>query len=543
MLKRRALRRESSRREAYGRSPIVLVCAAAIILATALLAGFSMLTARDQVADSRAAARSAGLAALYGDARLLVRQRELLEIDYRLDPQAESLTERRAAAGNLRADFARIAVANSSPATRMTLGALALADRRYTKVSDELFRAIGRGDSALADRLDRRDVDPAYRTLDRLIAHASDAASAQSIRQANHLRDLGEESQWQIALAFAASIVVIALFVAILVGLRRRLAAALRDKIEKLSDVAFRDALTGLRNRRSFRDDLERSVAQLDRGGVQFSLCMLDLDGLKTVNDTLGHPSGDTHIRAFANALRQTVRASDSAYRIGGDEFAIVLHGERAPGALELIGRLNDTLARIDGAVRVSAGAGIVEAQHARSTEELVCQADIALLAAKRTNQRAVVYDPETSDLTLDARKTHADTATLSNALALAVDAKDPYTRSHSQVVSRLCGLVAEALGLDDEHVAQMRLAGLLHDVGKIGVPDALLAKPGALTDSEQAVDAPPRSGRRRDRRGRRPRRGVRLGSTPPRTLRRHGLSRRAARRRDPARIAHHPRL
>ena len=214
---------------------------------------------------------------------------------------------------------------------------------------------------------------------------------------------------------------------------------------------------------------------------------MLDLDGLKTVNDTLGHPSGDTYIRAFANALRQTVRASDSAYRIGGDEFAIVLHGERAPGALELIGRLNDTLARIDGAVRVSAGAGIVEAQHARSTEELVCQADIALLAAKRTNQRAVVYDPETSDLTLDARKTHADTATLSNALALAVDAKDPYTRSHSQVVSRLCGLVAEALGLDDEHVAQMRLAGLLHDVGKIGVPDALLAKPGALTDSEQA--------------------------------------------------------
>ena len=252
MLKRSALHRESSRREAYGRSPIVLTCALAIILATGLLAGFSMLTARDQVADSRAAARSAGLAALYGDARLLVRQRELLEIDYRLDPHAETLTERRSDAENLRADFARIAAAHSSPATRLTLGALARANGHYTKASEELFRAIDRGDSARVDRLDRENVDPAYRTLDRLIAQASEAAGqGQSIRQANHLRDLGEESQWQIALAFAASLVVIALFVSILVRLRRRLAAALREQIEKLSDVALRDPLTGLRNRRS----------------------------------------------------------------------------------------------------------------------------------------------------------------------------------------------------------------------------------------------------------------------------------------------------
>ena len=131
--KRSAPRRERSR-EAYGRSPIVLVCAAAIILATALLAGFSMLTARDQVADSRAAARSAGLAALYGDARPSFVSESFSRSTTASTPRPRPSPAARA--GKLRAD-SRVAVADTSPATRMTLGALALADRRYTKVSDE----------------------------------------------------------------------------------------------------------------------------------------------------------------------------------------------------------------------------------------------------------------------------------------------------------------------------------------------------------------------------------------------------------------------
>ena len=87
-----------------------------------------------------------------------------------------------------------------------------------------------------------------------------------------------------------------------------------------------------------------------------------------------------------------------------------------------------------------------------------------------------------------DQPRTSTTSGTLASALALAVDAKDSYTRSHCQTVSQLCAVIAAELGLDGERVARIRLAGLLHDVGKIGVPDAILNKPAALTDAEFEV-------------------------------------------------------
>src|SRR5262249_20876623 len=138
------------------------------------------------------------------------------------------------------------------------------------------------------------------------------------------------------------------------------------------------------------------------------------------------------------------------------------------------------------GARGATVTAGIAQALGARDKDELIREADLALITAKRTNQQASIYsDDMCAEVDVAAAEDEHHTQTLANALALAVDAKDSYTRSHCQTVSHLCVVIARELDIAGEQLARLRLAGLLHDVGKIGVPDSILQKPGGLTDDE----------------------------------------------------------
>jgi putative nucleotidyltransferase with HDIG domain len=152
--------------------------------------------------------------------------------------------------------------------------------------------------------------------------------------------------------------------------------------------------------------------------------------------------------------------------------------------ALDVVARLNIALSSAASPVRVSVSAGIADTTEYRHKDALIRDADLALLTSKRSQSPVVAYTPAL-DRHEDAGQSRAQTGTLANALALAVDAKDSYTRSHCQTVSQLCAMIGEQLGLNPERIARLRLAGLLHDVGKIGVPDAILNKPTGLTDAE----------------------------------------------------------
>ena len=160
----------------------------------------------------------------------------------------------------------------------------------------------------------------------------------------------------------------------------------------------------------------------------------------------------------------------------------MILPDIRAWNALETAQRLQPQLV----AAAIGVTAGITEA-NATSVDEIIREADLALIAGKRHHQAITLYSPELEPATAapdDAREAER-VHSLSSALALAVDAKDSYTRSHCQTVSQLCALIATKLALDPQLINQMRIAGLLHDVGKIGIPDAILTKPAALTDTE----------------------------------------------------------
>jgi diguanylate cyclase (GGDEF)-like protein/putative nucleotidyltransferase with HDIG domain len=263
---------------------------------------------------------------------------------------------------------------------------------------------------------------------------------------------------------------------------RRRLDAARSQELERLAEIASSDPLTGLRNHRTFQEDLGRELQRVARTGVPLALVVLDLDDLKTVNDTHGHQAGDERIRALAHGILATIRGTDCAYRIGGDEFAVILPDARAWGALEFTQRLRNALPGF------TATAGITEAETLRARDDVFREADMALLGAKRLHQHAAIYTPEMAAAGDDAAHDREHTRTLASALARAVDAKDSYTRSHCQTVSQLCAVIAAELGFEGDRLARIRLAGLLHDVGKIGVPDAILNKPAKLTDDEYAV-------------------------------------------------------
>jgi diguanylate cyclase (GGDEF)-like protein len=125
---------------------------------------------------------------------------------------------------------------------------------------------------------------------------------------------------------------------------RRRLEAARATELARLGEMASTDPLTGLRNHRVFQEDLSRELQCVSRTGVPLALVLLDLDDLKTLNDNFGHQAGDERLRAFADALHATMRGTDCAHRIGGDEFAVILRDTRAWGALEFTQRLRIAL-------------------------------------------------------------------------------------------------------------------------------------------------------------------------------------------------------
>jgi diguanylate cyclase (GGDEF)-like protein/putative nucleotidyltransferase with HDIG domain len=253
---------------------------------------------------------------------------------------------------------------------------------------------------------------------------------------------------------------------------------------EEMREAALTDSLTGIGNHRAFRDEIACALEEA-RDPSAVTLLMLDLDGLKETNDRLGHRSGDERIMELSKALKRETEFMGRPFRLGGDEFAVLLSGARAIDGLAFADQIRLGGGE-DAANQIEVTAGIAQGEPGLSAQELVDRADRALTSAKRAHRGVMVYTPGMADLSDDPAEHSIDfKTTLATALARAVDAKDSYTRSHCETVSETCVLIGRELGLDGDRLEQLRLAGLLHDVGKIGTPDRILQKPGALTDEE----------------------------------------------------------
>jgi diguanylate cyclase (GGDEF)-like protein len=466
---------------------VVRASIAGLLGVLSFLAGFSILTQRRIADRSEHADQTNRVSEIYQDARFWVGQEESLERKYRLEPTPEVHGLHEQSEQNVRRDLQQLLLTDRSQATRAAVDQLLRLSAEYELATDKMFRAVDARDTALVIHYDHAVVDPVFGSIEKIVYGNAGVARRHALAESAGLRHDEKAATRTTIIAFALGLGLLLGFALIIVRFRRRLSAAHLAEIKQLAEIAITDPLTGLRNHRAFHDDLARELQRVARTRVPVSLVMLDLDGLKAVNDSSGHQVGDDHLKRLAGATRATVRGSDCAYRIGGDEFAVILHGVRAWNALEFVQRLNLSLARTEG-VTVGVSAGVAEAIELTPKDALIRKADLALISSKRAGQQVEVYTPEMEPDRASAETAEGhDTRTLANALALAVDAKDSYTRSHCQTVSQLCVLIATELGLgfDAEHIAQIRIAGLLHDVGKIGVPDSILNKPDKLTDDE----------------------------------------------------------
>jgi diguanylate cyclase (GGDEF)-like protein/putative nucleotidyltransferase with HDIG domain len=255
--------------------------------------------------------------------------------------------------------------------------------------------------------------------------------------------------------------------------------------------LALTDPLTGLGNHRHFHERLQRELMDARDGARPLSLCLLDIDDFKSVNDRHGHPVGDRVLSQVAMRLRH----GGEAFRLGGDEFAVLLPGHDSAEAYEAASAIVQRIGTIEltvGALTVSAGLATFPLQGV-GRDELIRLADSALYWAKEHGKNQVrVYRPDVVELAelkrLAAGPDQAARYRAAASLARAVDARDTYTGSHSERVAELSARIAERLGLDAEQVELTRLAGSLHDLGKLAIPEEILRKPGPLTDPERLV-------------------------------------------------------
>jgi diguanylate cyclase (GGDEF)-like protein/putative nucleotidyltransferase with HDIG domain len=264
---------------------------------------------------------------------------------------------------------------------------------------------------------------------------------------------------------------------------------------EQLREQATTDALTGLANHRAFQEALSGEVARARRHARPLSLAVIDLDHFKRVNDRFGHQAGDDVLREAARRLGEAVRDGDTLARVGGEEFAWLMPETTGMEAWQAAERARAAIAAAPFADvgQVTISAGVCDIGHAGDAGELYRLADGALYWSKSHGRDVVFrYSPDVvqvlSDAEQAARLGRQQALQSIRVLARAVDAKDQSTREHSERVADLAVAIATALGWPVERAASLREAGLVHDVGKIAIPDSILAKPGRLTEAEFAV-------------------------------------------------------
>jgi diguanylate cyclase (GGDEF)-like protein len=258
---------------------------------------------------------------------------------------------------------------------------------------------------------------------------------------------------------------------------------------QRLADC---DPVTNLYNHRYLFQRLYSEVERHATLGKPLSILMLDLDNFKLFNDTYGHLAGDEVLRKAANVLRRFFRDTDIVARYGGDEFMVILPNASLENAVRCARRLQLRFSDEDfggpgrQSVPIYVSCGLASfPQDGTEVLELVAIADANLYAAKAQGKGKI--NARTVDV-MDSSIPQMEGLDLLRSLVIAVDNKDRYTRRHSEEVTAYSLMIAQAMGLSEEMRRSIHICGLLHDLGKIGVPDRILRKPGHLEPDEVAV-------------------------------------------------------
>ncbi len=265
------------------------------------------------------------------------------------------------------------------------------------------------------------------------------------------------------------------------------------------------DGLTELKNHRAFQEQLSSEFERSKRYHTPLSVVLLDVDKFKQYNDTFGHPAGDVVLKRVAAIFQSTARTTDFLARYGGEEFVAILPETDAKGAREAAERFRVAIQTAywpERPVTASFGVATINDQ-IQSASELIALTDKCLYRAKMRGRNCISHaedealEQEEADLRLTVPLTSA--SSLDDTLRKVYDAtiqgwsqildlRDKETEGHSERVTEMTLKLARRMGLDETELTYIRWGALLHDIGKMGIPDSILRKPGPLDDAEWEI-------------------------------------------------------
>ena len=297
----------------------------------------------------------------------------------------------------------------------------------------------------------------------------------------------------------------------------------LMDLVETNSDT---DSLTGLANHKHLQEELHEQIQTAENKGTVLSVLIVDVANISRINRDLGHAKGDEVIKTVAQKIKQNIRNTDFAGRYGGDEIAVIMPNTSSDEAKYIAEYLSYVISCVYvddvGPIKVSMGISTYP-KSSESQEKLLVLAEQAMYISKGKSQELgnckVITSEDYNFWDDEALKCFAEVLTKKHAqigvqfedelinkfhneqiisnshlldvvtsLANTIDAKDTYTKGHSTFVSRYSEALAKAIGLPEAEVERIRLGALLHDIGKIGIPENVLRKPTMLTDEEWEI-------------------------------------------------------
>jgi diguanylate cyclase (GGDEF)-like protein/putative nucleotidyltransferase with HDIG domain len=266
------------------------------------------------------------------------------------------------------------------------------------------------------------------------------------------------------------------------------------------------DELTGLYNRRSLDEMIDSEISRHSRYGGTFSLAILDLDSFKVYNDTYGHLAGDGLLHIVGRNIKAAIRASDYAFRYGGDEFAVLLPQTSIDAALMVLERVREKI--VDGIdskkITITTSIGLAcWPDNGISHTDIIASADVSLYRAKRNggNQTICASGPlaeliPTSSASPSSNSIDSKLSDLIQAFSEMVDSRSYYTNKHSKKVTDYALALARVLRLDKEETLKIENCALLHDIGKLAISSEILNKSAELTEKEwEIIKTHPRLG------------------------------------------------
>ncbi len=280
--------------------------------------------------------------------------------------------------------------------------------------------------------------------------------------------------------------------------LSNQAAIAIQNAImfEQSQEEAVTDGLTGLYNQRYFFSRLREEMERAGRNQKTLSVIFCDLDRFKSFNDVNGHAMGDQALREVARIMTESKRAIDIAARYGGEEFAIILPETDSSGAQIIAHRIRrrvagfafNTKARNGSPLTTSIGVASFP-EDANHASDLVDKSDWSMYYSKRQGgNRVTLFHEESKDYghvnleDLVREELHLAAA---QAIAASVDQRSAHDQRHAESVARLASVIAAEMRMEDEEVHNIRVAGLLHDIGLVTVPEEIINKRDHLSAEE----------------------------------------------------------